>query len=231
MFELRDPVASATHLFTAFWALFATLLMWRLTPNDRIRRISVTIFGVSMVVLYAASGTFHGVQSNLRFFQKVDQSAVYTLIAGTCTPLMLMLLSGVYRNVMLAGTWLMAIVGIACLWFLPKAPHPLMVSLYLGMGWFGFSGVWKYYQAIGFWGMLWIVGGAAFYTLGAVFELTRWPVIVPGVIQAHEVLHLTDMVATYCFFVCIVRYVIPYRSPEANTPQGGRLAAATVLAA
>jgi hemolysin III len=197
------------------------MLLWRLTGGNLRRRLSVTLFGLSMVVLYAASGLFHALQlppTELRPFQKIDQSAIYTLIAGTCTPIMALLLSGAYRKWMLAGVWLMAFAGIACLWFLPKAPHWVMVSLYLGMGWFGFSGIWHYYQAVGILGVFWAVGGAGLYTFGAICELTKWPTIWKGVIQSHEILHITDMAATFCFFVFVVRYVLPYRPSMQSSP-------------
>src|SRR5258708_1272171 len=111
LLDLRDPVSSSTHLFTCLCAIFATLLLWRLTRGDRWRRLSVTVYGLSMVVLYAASGLFHGLQlprEELRFYQKLDQSAIYGLIAGTCTPVMAMLLTGKLRISLLTGIWMMA---------------------------------------------------------------------------------------------------------------------------
>ncbi len=207
----------------AFWAIFATLLMRRLTRDDAVRRFSVTIFGLSMIVLYLASGLFHGLmlpREQLRFFQKLDQSAIYLLIAGTYTPVMAILLTGSMRAGMLCGIWTMAVAGIGCMWLLPKAPHSLTVSIYLGMGWFGMLGIWHYFIAVGWRGMSWALGGAFLYTLGAICELARWPVIWPGVIGSHECLHVFDMAATYCHVVFIMRYVIVYRPVEVRgTPQ------------
>ena len=216
MFDLRDPVSSCTHLFTCLWAVFATLLLRRLTRGDIVRRISVTIFGLSMVILYAASGLFHGLRlprDDLRFYQKLDQSAIYGLIAGTCTPIMALLLKGALRRYLLSGIWLMAFAGISCMWLLPKAPHSAIVGIYMGMGWLGCVAMWQYYQAVGGRAVSWILAGAAFYTFGAICELTKWPTIWPGVVQAHEVLHVSDMIGTFCHFVFIMRYVIVYRSP------------------
>jgi len=192
----------------------------RLTRGDRLKQLSVTVFGVSMVVLYAASGVFHALQlppPELRPFQKFDQSAIFTLIAGTCTPIMALLLSGSYRRWMLGGIWVMAFTGITCLWCIPNVPHEVMVGLYLAMGYFGFSGAWRYYQAVGLRGLLWCTGGAGLYTLGAVCELAHWPIIWPGVIQWHEMLHICDMAATFCFFVFVVHYVLPYRPRTADS--------------
>ena len=151
----------------------------------------------------------------LRLYQKLDQSAIYLLIAGTYTPIMVQLLTGRLRRVLLGGIWLMAAVGIACMWLLPKALHSVTVGLYLGMGWFGMLGMWQYFVAVHWRGMSWAIAGAALYTFGAVCELTRWPVIWPGVVQSHEVLHLSDMLATYCHVVFILRYVIAYRPSPA----------------
>ena len=176
-----------------------------------------------MVLLYASSGLFHGLQlprSELRFYQQLDQSAIYLLIAGTCTPVMAILLTGWLRKCLLWGIWLMAAAGILCLWLLPKAPHAATVGIYLGMGWLGLSAIWQYYRAAGFRAMAWALAGAGFYTFGAICELTKWPTVWPEVIQAHEVLHLSDMAGTFCHFVFIVRYVIPYapRAVEAASP-------------
>ena len=60
LIELRDPFSSACHLATALWALFATLLMVRVTPPEPGRRAAVVIYGASMVLLFLASGLFHG---------------------------------------------------------------------------------------------------------------------------------------------------------------------------
>jgi hemolysin III len=213
LLDLRDPVASSTHFFASMLAIFATLIMRRLTRNDSLRRACVTIFGLSMVVLYAASGLFHGLQlprPELRVYQQLDQSAIYLLIAGTCTPVMGFLLAGRARTFMLWSIWLLAAAGIGCLWLLPKAPHSATVSFYLGMGWLGLSPIWQYYKAVGLRGIGWALWGAVFYTFGAICELTKWPVIWPDVIQSHEVLHISDMFATFCHFVFVVRYVIPY---------------------
>lgn len=235
MFDLRDPVSSSTHQFASLLALFATLIMRQLTRDDPMRRLCVTIFGLSMVVLYAASGLFHGLQlprSELRVYQQIDQSAIFLLIAGTCTPVMAVLMTGWLRKYLLWGIWSLAAIGIASLWLLPKVPHTATVGIYLGMGWLGLAPIWQYYQAVGVRGIAWTLWGAAFYTFGAICELTKWPVLWPDVIQSHEVLHISDMAGTFCHFVFIVRYVIPYvpRTAEMEpTVQNAAPAASSVL--
>ena len=222
MSELRDPVSSASHLLTAIWAVFATLVMCRMTAKRPARLFPAIIFGGSMILLYTASGTFHGLYYDTpeekRFFQKLDQSAIYLLIAGTATPIYSILLQGAWRTWFLRMVWLLAFAGIACLWLLPKAPHSAVVGIYMALGWLGVLPAPLYYRAVGWRAMNWVWAGAGFYSVGAICELTQWPVIVPGWFQAHEVLHVCDTVGTVAFFLFVVRYVLTYQrqsEPEA----------------
>ncbi|MBY0459972.1 MAG: hemolysin III family protein [Gemmataceae bacterium] len=215
---LRDPLSSTSHLLTAAWAVFATLVMFRLTRRRPGRLVPVVVYGLSMVALYLASGTFHGVpypkgDDRWRFFQKIDQSAVYLLIAGTYTPVLAILLAGGWRRWFLRLVWGLAFAGVACMWLLPKAPHWAIVGIYLALGWVGIIPVPLYYRAVGWRAMNWVWAGAGLYTAGAVFELARWPVVIPGVFGFHEVLHLCDTAASVVFFLFVVRYVIPYERP------------------
>lgn len=217
---LRDPVSSATHLVTAVWAVYATLVLWRLTRGGLDRKAAVGVYGLSMVLLYLASGVFHGLfydtPEERRFFQKLDQSAIYVLIAGTNTPLMVFLLEGAWRRWFLRVVWGLAAVGIACQWLLPKAPHELIVAIYLGMGWLGLVPISRYYHVLGSRAMTWVWVGAGLYTLGAVCELAKWPMIWKDgiVVGPHEVLHLCDAAASVAFFLFVCRYVVPYERAE-----------------
>ena len=136
--ELRDPISSLSHLFTAVWAVFATLVLVRLTEGGWKRKAAVVIYGVSMVLLYLASATFHGLfydtVEEKRFFQKLDQSAIYLLIAGTNTPVMAFLLRPAFRNWMLGIIWGLAFTGMAFQWLLPQAPHSAIVGVCMGLG-------------------------------------------------------------------------------------------------
>jgi len=214
---LRDPVSSASHFLMAGLAVVATLFLVRFAGRERSKRFSVLVFGLSMVVLYAASGLYHALRlppDELRVFQKIDMSAVFLLIAGTCTPIAAVLLRGRFRAALLAGVWACAAVGILSLWALPKPEHAVLVGIYLGMGWLGMAGVWHYYRATGWGGVRWLAGGAASYSIGAAVELANWPVLVPGVVRSHELVHFCDIGGTACHLVFILKYVLPYRAAE-----------------
>jgi hemolysin III len=213
--DLRDPISSASHLVTAVWAVFATLILLRVTPPVAGRRWAVLVYGISMILLFLASGVFHGLHftspEERRFYQKLDQSAIYLLIAGTNTPVIAVVLTGLWRRWFLRAIWVLAGAGVACLWLVPQAPHSVMVGLYLGLGWVGVLPVVTYYRVLGWRAMNWALLGALLYTIGAVCELFQWPVLIPGLLGPHEILHLCDSAACLAFFTFITRYVIPLR--------------------
>lgn len=221
--DLRDPVSSVSHLGTAVWAVFATLILMRLTRGGAHRRLAVLVYGLSMVLLYTASGVFHGLnyenEQQKRFFQLIDQTAIFGLIAGTCTPMIVMLLSGPLRRWSLVVVWGLTFVAAACLWLLPKPPHEVIVGLCLALGWFNAVPMIWYYRALGWRAMNLVWLGAGLYSAGGIFELLEWPVIWPPWIGFHELLHFCDTAATLVFFVFITRYVIPYRRPASGIAQ------------
>jgi hemolysin III len=199
------------------WAIAATLFLWRLTRNNRTKRIGAMIFGMSMIALYASSGLFHALllsPDQLLFFQKLDQSCIYGLIAGTYTPIMLILLRGWFRTFLLSTMWIFVLIGVVFQWFFPKPPYEVTVSIYIAMGWLGLLGAWQYYRAVGWKALRVALVGGLLYTAGAVCEILQWPVVWPGVFQWHETLHLADMSATFCHFIFIMKYVLPYQHPN-----------------
>ena len=100
-----------------------------------------------------------------------------------------------------------------------SAPHAAIVSFYLGLGWLTILPLPLYYRAVGWRAMNYVWIGAALYSLGAICELTRWPIIVPGWFQYHEVLHICDTTASVTFFLFVVRYVIPYQPQTQAAPE------------
>ena len=100
----------------------------------------------------------------------------------------------------------------------------------LGLGWLGIVPVVHYYRAVGWRAMNWVWLGAGLYSVGAICELTKWPVIVPGYVQAHEVMHFFHSTACLCFFIFGMRYVLHFRPKSADrelavTPELAAIAA------
>ncbi len=218
-----DPVSAATHLGMAAWCAFAGLLAWRLTRgHSPARRASVALYAGSAVLLYLASGTFHGLMAayaradapradlvrTLWVAQRLDKTAIFLLILGSNLPIQVYLLRGAWRLVCVAGVGLCAAAGIAALWAFPGIPHPALVGIYVGMGVFGLVPCRQYLPLVGWRGMGWIFAFAAAYIGGAAAEVARWPTVVPGVFGPHELLHVCDMLATLIHYGFLLRFVI-----------------------
>src|ERR1041385_862948 len=99
--DFHDSVSSLSHLFTSAWAVFATMLLMRLTVAHGPKRWSVAFFGNTMVLLYLASGMFHGLRYDTEgsrlLFQKIDKSAVFLFIFGSNFPIQVYMLRGAWR--------------------------------------------------------------------------------------------------------------------------------------
>src|SRR5262245_26374325 len=116
-FLFRHPVSAGAHLLFCVWAIYATSLLRRLCGPHRLRRASVTVFGLSAIVLYAVSGLYHAIPSSqpelIALFLRLDLGSIHLLIAGTCTPVFVILMQGRARLVLLALTWVLALGGAA----------------------------------------------------------------------------------------------------------------------
>jgi hemolysin III len=213
---LREPVSSLTHLATAMFAAYMTLLFVRLTAGDQIKQRSMIVYGLSMVVLYTASGVYHAVPGKfldptVTFFRRIDVSAIFVLIAGSFTPIISVLLSGSQRARMLIVMWALATIAIAVKWLVPGIPHPVTVCMFIAAGLPGFLPLGDYRRALASRGVAWILGGSACFLLGGVLDVLEWPAPVPGLINAHELTHLLDMAGTAAHVVFMVRFIIPFQ--------------------
>ncbi len=227
--EFRDPICATSHLMTAIWAVFAALILYRLAPPLPGRRLAVAGYGMSMVILYTFSTLFHAVPFThdqnpiaFRFFQRLDQSAVFIFIAGTNTPIMAILLRGWWQAGCLRGMWGLALSGVACLWIVDDPPYLVIVGICVAIGLLGLLPIRHYLKVIPWGNSLWAWLGVGLYTAAALCELLNWPRVAdyPYRIGSHEVFHILVSFASVAFFVFITRHVIGHRTRRANRPLG-----------
>ena len=139
-FEIKDPGSAITHFIGMLMAAFAaTPLLIRAASNpDKIHLISLSIFIVSMILLYAASTTYHTLnlsERTNRILRKIDHCMIFVLIAGSYTPVCLIVLGNKSGYRMLSLVWGIAIVGIIinALWI--NCPKWFSSVIYIAMGW------------------------------------------------------------------------------------------------
>jgi channel protein (hemolysin III family) len=209
---LSDPVAALTHLAAAALAGGAIARLWTRSTGDPARRISVLVFGVSSLMLFLASGSYHAVFEPWKTpLRRLDHAAIYVLIAGTFTPIVAHATRGHLRAWVLAVVWALAACGVVVkLAFFGLLPEAVDTSLYLVMGWFGLVPAYPIVRARMYGVAFWLALGATAYTFGALCELFRWPVLVPGVFGPHEVFHIAVIGGSAAFLALVLRHVVPH---------------------
>jgi hemolysin III len=205
--NLREPVNSLTHWGGAFLALIGLIILLVVGWGTPARVISLLIYGVSLIVLFSASATYHMVQVKerpLEVFRKIDHAAIYFLIAGTYTPFCVNAFSGFWKWGMLSIIWSLALIGIIVKVFYIRAPRWLNAGIYLVMGWLCIAAIGQMLAALPVWVLLWLVAGGLLYTLGAIIYITKIFNFVPGVFGFHEMWHIFVMLAAAAHFVAVL---------------------------
>ncbi len=215
-----DPVSSLTHLAgAAVFAVFSVPLLWRGWGKPG-RFAALAVYAFSCVFLLSMSGVYHLMTTGgtaRRVMQRLDHAAIFVLIAGTFTPVSVLLFRGHVRWVMLVVTWSLAIAAVTLktIFFEEVGPW-LGVALYLGLGWLGAGAgfvLWARYGTRFIQPVLW--GGLA-YTAGAILDQAQWPWLIPGVLGPHEVFHLLVLVGAAFHWHFISRLVtggVPWSGP------------------
>ncbi len=209
-FVVREPVSAWTHFAWMVLAIPATCALWPLARGNTLKQIGVLVFGFTLTFCYAGSWLFHSVPAALvRPFNTVDHIGIYLLIAGTVTPIGLIVLRGRWRAGLLGGIWVFAAAGII-LRLTTHLPVNVVTIVYLVMGWIGCACYFELARNLSHARMrpLWI--GGLFYSAGAVINRIGWPVLAPGVFGAHEMFHLFVMAGSVWHFWFMRSTVLPF---------------------
>ncbi len=164
---------------------------------------SFIIFGVSMVLLYAAS-TFYHSATNSRLRNRLnilDHASIYVLIAGTYTPFALVTFGGFTGTLIMIVVWAMAITGVILKLFFTGRYQLLSTIMYVVMGWVIIFAIKPLVNNLSTEGLWWLFSGGISYTLGAaLFMIDRIP-------YNHAIFHLFVLGGTFCHFMAIYFHV------------------------
>ncbi len=203
-----EPVSAFSHLAGAVAMAAAGLLLLR-RADPHWRRWPLAIFAVTAVVLLLASFTFHSMPEDTTarvVAQRLDHAAIFTLIAGTFTPIQAILFRGMLRWGMLSFIWAAAIAGLTLkVIFFDDVPEALGVSMYLALGWVGAISMAVIYRRSNARFVSPLVLGGLAYTVGAVCEFTGQPTIIAGIFGSHEMFHIAVLVGLGCHWMFIER--------------------------
>ena len=194
------------HLVATPLVLIATMLSVAV-PETFHERFSVAIFGICSVVLFGSSAVYHRGNWSPRVtaaLRRLDHSNIFLLIAGTYTPLAVMLLPESQMQLLLTVIWIAALGGILMRQFWIWAPRWLYVPIYIALGWVAVWYLPDFYAASGGLVVTFIVLGGVFYTLGAVVYAIKRPNFFPYSFGFHEIFHVCTVIAWACHYVAIL---------------------------
>lgn len=212
--NLREPINSITHFVGAglsFIALIAMLVKVAISAPSVISILSVTIFGISLTLLYATSGTYHGIISTekvIKFFQKLDHSMIFVLIAGSYAPFCLISIGDKFGFTMFLIMITLAIVGIIfkLCWF--NCPCWVDSVMYIGMGWIALFMIKPLAAILPGISLFWLVLGGILYTIGGIIYATKSKKLTIGNWGFHEIFHIFILLGSLSHFICVYTYVI-----------------------
>ena len=211
--ELREPFSAWSHGSWLLLSLPAVVLLWRRGGGDLGKRVSLVVFGLSLVACFAGSTLYHGVrgsQERIAFFALMDYIGIYLLIAGTYTPIAWNMMDGRRRLIVLTAAWLLAFAGIALQACCTSLAPELRTGLYLGLGWGALFCYVDLARKLSHRRMRPFLAGGVFYSVGAVLNLLHWPILLPGTFHAHELFHLFVMAGSLSHFWFILTAVATF---------------------
>jgi len=169
--------------------------------------VSFTIYGVSLAVLYTASTLYHSFQRpRVKYVLRiVDHSSIYLLIAGTYTPLGLVVLRGGWGWSLFGVIWGLAVIGIVFQSVFPNRFRGAATVLYAVMGWLVIVAFKPLLAGVAPGGVRWLLAGGFCYTLGIGFYLMK------RIPYHHAVWHLMVLAGSACHFVTVIIYILPVR--------------------
>ncbi|QCB94379.1 PAQR family membrane homeostasis protein TrhA [Cellulomonas shaoxiangyii] len=203
--EVKPRLRGWVHAGVAPFVLVASVLLVALSPTPA-ARWSTAVFGVSAVLLFGTSAVYHRGTWTRRVaavLRRLDHTNIFLIIAGTYTPLAVLLLPASTARMLLTVVWVGALVGVLARVFWLHAPRWVYVPIYLALGW----------VAVGFMPQFWrtggplivwlIAGGGLAYTVGAIIYALKRPNPSPRWFGFHEVFHVLTVIGYGCHFAAV----------------------------
>lgn len=203
--KLIERLNALTHGIGVVLSVIGTYMLLNKLGQETLitSKIAYWIYGLSLILLFMNSTVYHLLAfSKLKaFFQKLDHSAIYLLIAGTYTPYLMISLGGKFGYTLLILIWLLGIAGIFFeIQATDRFPR-LSTFLYLGLGWMSVIIIYPLFKKIGLNAVLYLGLGGLMYSIGTLFysmKSNRW---------MHVIWHLFVMAGAFCMFLSIFLYV------------------------
>lgn len=217
----REPVNCLTHLLATIAFSILGVYLIRRGRGSWIRTASLAVMAVSSVFLLSMSAVYHllGAGGGRDVMRQLDIAGVFALIAGTMTPVHAILDTGFTRWASLLVVWSAAAAGITLTTvFSDSLPSGVGIAIFLLFGWGGLISFIRLWRRYGFSFVTPLLWGGVAYTVGAVALGMNWPIIIPHVVGAHEVWHITVIIGLGLHWKFVLQFAhgLPDAPPRAS---------------
>ena len=208
---VKPRLRGVSHQYAFFVSLASGITLVLLATTTR-ASLAVAVYAASVSALFGVSALYHRVTWTIavrRRMRRLDHAMIFLLIAGTYTPVGLLVLRGTLATVVLAVVWGGAVAGIVLELAWSTAPRWLGGTVYLALGWVAVVAMPQLFTRLGVTGGLLIVAGGLAYSAGAAVYALRRPDPVPAVFGYHEVFHLLVIGGVAAHFLAIGLFALP----------------------
>jgi hemolysin III len=206
--KLKDPGSAITHGIALLLAVAgaAPLIVKTARSTDTLHIVALSVFILTMILLYAASTIYHSVDSTEkvnRRLRKMDHMMIFIMIAGSYTPVCLIALHNKIGYILCALVWGVAILGIVLKGLWITCPKWVSSVLYIGMGWLCVLAFIPIFNSLPRAGFDWLLAGGIIYTIGGIIYALKVPIFDARHknFGSHEIFHVFIMLGSTCHFI------------------------------
>ena len=209
----RPRFRGSLHRWAAVSTVPMAIVLFRYTTTAQ-QRIVILIYTCGMLAMFGGSALYHRgrwTASTKRVMQRVDHSTIFCAIAGTYTPIAVLVLTGGLRIAMLLTVWVGALVGVVLQWLSKPPSRVLSAVVYVIVGWAALMALPQLLNGLGRPTFALVVLGGFAYTVGSVVYATKHPDPVPASFGYHEVFHLFTLIGAGLHYAVILRLIFRLR--------------------
>jgi len=210
--DKKEITSALTHLGGAVFAV-AGILFFLFTNkiSNLITAVAFLIFGISMFLLYSTSTAYHFIDKSKQkaklIMRKFDHIMIFVFVAGSYTPICLLVLNNYIGYRLLAAVWSVTIIGTFIKLFKINTPNWFSSVLYIGMGWMAVMVFSPLVKSMPLGGLAWLIAGGLFYTVGGVIYGIKKPNISKKYFGFHELFHIFVLAGSFCHYIMMYFYV------------------------
>lgn len=209
----KHPFSGLSHLGGAVISVVGLVVLLIAAQGKPWHTVSFAVYGATLIFLYAASALYHLLKlppAHEERLLSLDRAAIYTLIAGTYTPICLIALPTAWGWSIFGVVWGLALAGIILdIALRRRTPDWLQALLYLVTGWVVIVALDPLLRSLPLAALLWLGAGSLVYTVGAVICVTNKPHLNPRFFNAHDLWHTLVIVGSVCHFIVMLQFLAP----------------------